>query len=46
MYYKATGMWPSRPQQPDDGVVVHHLLAPSNWSRERKTAKKTEKERM
>lgn len=31
MYCKATGMWPSRPQQPDDGGVVHHLLVPNSW---------------
>lgn len=46
MYCKMTGMWPSRPQQPDDGMVIHHLFAPNNWSQEIKTAKRTEKERM
>ena len=46
MYCKMNGLWPSRPQQPDDGVIVHHLFAPNNWSREIKTGKRTRKERM
>ena len=46
MYCKTTGMWPSRPQQPDDGVGIHRLVNPDDSSREGRTEKKTEKERM
>ena len=45
MYCKTTGMWPSRPQQPDDGVGTHHLVDPDNPSREIQMKQKTAKER-